>query len=127
MKKLINKKTGEVAIIDLSLNTITFSKSKTTHKICIQKDSSTRKITKITTFTKKIQTPKEIKSELTSKTNTKPTSNPINYDLNINSNNPEIEIIDDFSKYEMIPETEIFYSPYPHNPNLLIPTYKITA
>lgn len=54
MKRLINKKTGEVAIVDLYLNTITFSKSKTTHKITIKKDSSTHKITKIITSSEPI-------------------------------------------------------------------------
>lgn len=156
MKRLINKKTGEVAILDLYFNSITFSNSKTTHKVTIQKDSSTHKITKISASPDPIPTPNEIKSELTSKSNTKPTSNPtptinnsqsdsinnpnpnptinhspktnpINYNLNTNSNNPKIEIIDDFSIFENIPETEIFDSPDPHNPNSLIPTYKITA
>jgi len=156
MKRLINKKTGEVAILDLYFNTITFSNSKTTHKVTIQKDSSTHKITKISASPDPIPTPNEIKSELTSKSNTKPTSNPtptisnsqsdsinnpnpnptinhspktnpINYDLNTNSNNPEIEIIDDFSKHEMIPETEIFWFTDPRNPSYILPIYKITA
>lgn len=156
MKKLINKKTGEIAFIDLYTNTITFSHSKTTHKISIQKDPDSHSITKITTSPEPIPTPNEIKSELTSKSNTNPTSNPtpsinnsqsdsinnpnsnstinhspktnpINDDLNTNSNNPKIEIIDDFSIFENIPETEIFDSPDPNNPNPLIPTYKISA
>lgn len=57
MKKLINKKTGEIAYIDLYFNTITFSKSKTTHKISIQKDLNTNQITKITTFPEPIINP----------------------------------------------------------------------
>ena len=57
MKKLINKKTGEIAYIDLYFNTITFSKSKTTHKISIQKDPNTNQITKITSFPEPIINP----------------------------------------------------------------------
>ena len=68
MKKLINKKTGEIAYIDLYFNTITFSKSKTTHKISIQKDPNTNQITKITSSPDSIPNPNPIPepiSELT--------------------------------------------------------------
>lgn len=63
MKKLINKKTGEVAIINLYNNTIYFSKSKTTHKAIIHKDPNTHKTTKITSSPDPIptSTPKPIK------------------------------------------------------------------
>ena len=49
MKKLINKKTGEVAYLDLYTNTIKFSKSKGVYKAYIEKDAATNKISKITT------------------------------------------------------------------------------
>lgn len=68
MKKLINKKTGEIAYIDLYFNTITFSKSKATHKISIQKDPNTNQITKITSSPDSIPNPNPIPepiSELT--------------------------------------------------------------
>ena len=49
MKKLINKKTGEIAYLDLYTNTINFSKSKGVYKAYIEKDPATNKISKITT------------------------------------------------------------------------------
>lgn len=49
MKKLINKKTGEIAYLDLCTNTIKFSKSKGVYKAYIEKDAATNKISKITT------------------------------------------------------------------------------
>lgn len=49
MKKLINKKTGEIAYLDLYTNTIKFSKSKGVYKAYIEKDPATNKISKITT------------------------------------------------------------------------------
>jgi hypothetical protein len=137
MKRLINKKTGEVAIIDLYSNTITFSKSKTTHKITIQKDSSTNKITKITTSSEPIKKSslKPNNDPISNTTpnpntapNTIPTSIPnTNTSLNSNPLEPDFNIIDDYSKYEMIPETELFFSPDPLNPSLFTPTYKKSA
>lgn len=137
MKRLINKKTGEVAILDLYFNTITFSNSKTTHKVTIQKDSSTHKITKISASPDPIPTPNEIKSELGSNPSTtssdtipskkESTPQPINNPINSNPIEPDFTIIDDFSKFEMIPETELFFSPDPLNPSLFTPTYKESA
>ena len=49
MKKLINKKTGEIAYLDLYTNTIKFSKSSGVYKAYIEKDAATNKISKITT------------------------------------------------------------------------------
>lgn len=72
MKKLINKKTGEIAFIDLYTNTITFSHSKTTHKISIQKDPDSHSITKITTSPEPIPNPNPIPKIIS-----EPTPNPI--------------------------------------------------
>ena len=80
MKKLINKKTGEIAYINLYFNTITFSKSKTTHKISIQKDPNTNQITKITSSPDPIPNPDPIPEPIS-----EPTPEPI---INNNSSEP---------------------------------------
>ena len=93
MKKLINPKTKEIAFIDLYSNTITFSKSKTTHKITIQKDSNTHKITKITTSPEPIPNPNPIPKTIseptpkpiTNNNPSEPTNNPTPYSNNSSS------------------------------------------
>lgn len=73
MKKLINKKTGEVAFIDLYTNTIYFSKSKTKHNIIISKNEFNQ-ITKITALP---QNGSEFISEPIPETKSEPISEPI--------------------------------------------------
>lgn len=78
MKKLINKKTGEIAYLDLYTNTIKFSKSKGVYKAYIEKDPATNKISKITTSAApippdSINEPIEFESEPINKEN--PTEN----------------------------------------------------
>lgn len=101
MKKLINPKTKEIAFIDLYSNTITFSNSKTTHKITIKKDPNTHKITKITTSPNPIptSTPKPTpiknnkpKSNKTQNTNTSKTKSnkPINTTIIYSTPTPQI-------------------------------------
>lgn len=171
MKKLINKKTGEIAYINLYFNTITFSKSKTTHKISIQKDPNTNQITKITSSPDPIPNPDPIPELIseptpepiinnnssepsnTSTQNTndsssesnniptptikKSTSTTINNkksnakhkstNKTITSNDNDSEFMDEFSIYEMYPETEIFESPDSINNMTSTHTYKIPA
>ena len=103
MKKLINKKTGEIAYIDLYFNTITFSHSKTTHKISIQKDPDSHKITKITTSPEPIPNPNPIP-----KTISEPTPKPI---INNNcfelTNNPTPNSNNSSSESNNIPTPKI--------------------
>lgn len=138
MKKLINPKTKEIAFLDLYSNTITFSKSKTTHKITIKKDPNTHIITKITTSPEPIpsSTPKPTpikktnpKSNNTQKTNTPKTKSnkPINTTIIYSTPTPKI------TKYISSPNNltpNITLYP-PIHPDLLLPSstpiYKIPA
>ena len=152
MKKLINKKTGEIAYIDLYFNTITFSKSKTTHKISIQKDPNTNQITKITSSPDPIPNPNPIPEPIINKSSEPSnTSTPNTNDSSSESNNiptptikksnskhkstnktitpndNEPEFMDEFSIYEIYPETEIFESPDSINNMTSKHIYKIPA
>lgn len=153
MKKLINKKTGEIAYIDLYFNTITFSKTKTTHKISIQKDPNTNQITKIISFPEPIINPisepfPEPKSEpiinnipsepsntstpnIKSSPISKNSNNNKNYKSNESNNTPILypssttnNIIKQTLHHNKTPNISI------HNPNLLpssTPKYKQSA
>ena len=76
MKRLINKKTNEILYLNLSNNTIYSSKTKTTNKISISKNTTTHKITKITILNSEpISEPTPIP---TTQNETKTTSKPTN-------------------------------------------------
>lgn len=135
MKRLINPKTKEIAYIDLYTNTIHFSNSNTSHKAIIHKDPNTHKITKITSSPDPIPNPTPVINKSDSNSNNKPisdstpnpNSNPTKKHFKINSIEPVITFMDDYSLFEMIPETEIFDSPDSFNPLIPTSTYKITA
>ena len=132
MKKLINKKTGEIAFIDLYTNTIYFSKSKTKHHAIISKNEFNQ-ITKITALP---QNGSEFISEPIPETKSEPISEPIsemisepiintpsepisemnselshNENLNTNSSESENDFNDEYTINELIPEMEYFDSP----------------
>ncbi len=107
MKKLINKKTGEVAYLNEENQTIYFSKTKTTHNATIITNPKNDKITKIIASE---QTVSVSKSELKHKS--KPQSTPKSK-TSINTHNnkistPELEFIYNPNYSILFPETEYF-------------------
>lgn len=148
MKKLINKKTGEIAFINLYTNTIYFSNSKTTHKISIQKNPNTNQITKITTFPEPINYPipepisepiiNNSTSEPSNTSTTKMESSPITNTPKTN-NHESNELHITHTLYSSSKPNKINYQNNTHkntlnisinNPNLLpssTPNYKQTA
>ncbi len=143
MKKLINKKTGEIAFINLYSNTIFFSNSKTTHKISIQKNPNTNQITKITTFPEPINypIPEPISEPIINNSNTstpKMESTPVSNNTN-NNNHESNELHITHTLYSSSKPNKINYQNNTHNntlnitinnPNLLpssTPKYKQTA
>ena len=63
MKRLVNKRTGEVAILDPAYGRISFSNSKGTYKAFIEEDPISKKISKISTSAEPISA-EPIKNEV---------------------------------------------------------------
>jgi hypothetical protein len=97
MKKLINKKTGEVAYLNEENNTIYFSKTKTTHNATIITNPQNEKITKIIAS-------EEVASEPNPELKTKSTSNTNNNEFS----NLEMDPINDLTPSYLFPEMEYF-------------------
>ena len=97
MKKLINKKTGEVAILNEDNNTIYFSKTKTTHNATIITEPNNEKITKIIAS-----------EEIVSEPHSEPKSNSTSNTPNNEFNNSEMDSINDLTSSYLFPEMEYF-------------------